>query len=146
MKYRQKSTFSTTWGEHHVLLSVYITLNCHNKDTLGINNCFRYTDAHCYLRIVTEMFILPEVNCINIKPPLVCVANSDHMVTGLCTRIPLDLRSRGILAHNPADSVIWICPTDQKWLYQIISFWYTKQPWLCEIACCLQSLCPLIEC
>ena len=44
----------------------------------------------------------PEIHGINLKPPLMCGSNSDHIVAGSCTRTALDLRSRGILVHNPA--------------------------------------------
>ena len=47
---------SSLWGGGHVLLSVYVTLNCHNRK----HNDFRYIGAHSYWHVVVQMCILPE--------------------------------------------------------------------------------------
>ena len=91
----------------YVLLSVYVTLNCHNRKRL---------DKIVFVILVR---ILLARCCLN----MYFARDSwyKHKTTfGLCGKfrsLNCWAMHKDILAHNPADFVIWICPTDHRWLY-----------------------------
>ena len=56
-----------------------------------------------------------------------------------CIKVYLPvIRSCGILAHNPTDSVIWICPTDQRWFFKLFpkAIWNVMawKGWYCSLS------------
>ena len=132
-------------GRRHVW--VHVTLNCHNSKqilTFATPVCILF--AHLCLNV-----FLQQIYSMNIKPLLVCSANSDHLVVGLCIRIPFNLRFPGLLTHNPAGSVLCICPTYQKVVWSqhqgnTLQIIYTSSTNLWNHVRYLQIRCTVIIC